>query len=359
MLQEFLDQVYFHNRLWDYLIFILFVIAGWIVIRILKKSLLRHLERWTEKIQNSFGERVMTSARKNGLPLLYYGVFYIASQGLQFHESLQRLLELVSVVVFTFFGIRFLVELVVYLLERIWVSGEEEISRRNAFKGIINAIRLICWGLALVLLLDNLGVKISALVTGLGIGGIAVALAAQTVLGDLFNYFTIFFDRPFEIGDFIIIDTYLGTVEHIGLKTTRLRSLSGEQLVISNTDLTSSRVRNYKRMERRRIVFQFRVSYETPLELLKEIPGLVAEIIKTIPGTAFDRAHFFSYGEYSLVFEVVYYVLSGDYNQYMDIQQTINFELREAFDQRGIAFAYPTQTIYVNPKQGGRADGIV
>jgi small-conductance mechanosensitive channel len=184
-------------------------------------------------------------------------------------------------------------------------------------------------------------------VAGLGIGGIAVALAAQAVLGDLFSYFSILMDRPFELGDFIIIDDYMGTIEHIGIKTTRIRSLGGEQLVFSNTDLTGSRIRNYKRMEQRRIVFRIGVVYQTPVEKLKEIPGIIKGIMDAIPEARTDRAHFASYGDSSLDFEIVYYVLTGDYNKYMDIQQEINLSLAEEFERRGIEFAYPTRTLFI------------
>jgi len=163
----------------------------------------------------------------------------------------------------------------------------------------------------------------------------------------MFSYATIYLDRPFEIGDFIIIGEYMGTVEHIGVKTTRIRSLSGEELILANTDLTNSRVRNYKRMTSRRVVFQFGITYETSLQQLKEIPNLIAEIVKNIEGTTFERTHFFSYGDFSLIFEVVYYVNGSDYTTYMDIQQEINLHIKEEFEKRGIKFAHPTQTIYL------------
>ena len=211
--------------------------------------------------------------------------------------------------------------------------------------------------MGLVFLLDNLGFKVSAVITGLGIGGIAVALAAQTILGDLFAYFVIFFDRPFEIGDFIIVGDKLGSVEYIGLKTTRVRSLSGEQLVFSNKDLTDSRIHNYKKMERRRVVFQLGVIYQTTLEQVKEIPAIVKQIIENQKDTAFDRGHFAKYGDFSLNFEFVYYVVGSDYNKYMDIQQAINLEIYKVFEEKGIEFAYPTQTLFMsmlnsnNPEQ--------
>ena len=225
--------------------------------------------------------------------------------------------------------------------------GKSE-SLERSLKGITGVLKIIICGLAITFFLDNLGFKISAVIAGLGIGGVAVALAAQAVLGDLFSYFAIVFDRPFEIGDFIIIGEYLGSIEHIGIKTTRIRSLGGEQLVFSNTDLTNSRVRNYKRMEKRRVVFKLGVTYQTPLAKLKAIPGMIEEVIKNVKNTVFDRAHFSTYGDFNLVIEVVYYVLSSDYNKYMDTQQQINFAIKEEFEKEKIEFAYPTQTLYMD-----------
>ncbi|GBD29490.1 Small-conductance mechanosensitive channel [bacterium HR32] len=207
--------------------------------------------------------------------------------------------------------------------------------------------RFALWTVLLLLLLDNLGVRVTALVAGLGVGGVAVALALQNVLGDLFASLAIALDKPFQIGDFIIVDGYLGTVEHIGLKTTRIRSLWGEQIVFSNNDLLQSRIRNFKRMAERRVVFTLGVVYRTPYDQLARIPALLREVVEAQPGVRFDRAHFKEFGESALVYEVVYYVLDPDYNRYMDTQQAINLEIVRRFHQEGVEFAYPTRTVVV------------
>lgn len=207
--------------------------------------------------------------------------------------------------------------------------------------------RLVLGTVALLLALDNLGVDITALIAGLGVGGIAVALALQSVLGDVFAAFAIMLDKPFRIGDFIIVDDLPGTVEHIGLKTTRVRSLSGEQLIFSNTDLLNSRIHNYQRMQERRVVFSVGVTYGTLPEQLERIPETVRSIVEAQSLTRFDRAHFKGFGPSSLDFEVVYHVLTSDYNTHMDIQQSINLDLCRQFERLGIGFAYPTQTLYL------------
>lgn len=207
--------------------------------------------------------------------------------------------------------------------------------------------RLVVYSIAVLLALSNLGVEVGPLVASLGIGGVAIALALQNVLGDLFASLSIVLDKPFVVGDFLAVGDFSGTVERVGLKTTRVRSLSGEQLVFSNGDLLGSRIRNYKRMEERRATFTFGVTYQTPAEQVEAIPGVVREIIEAQEGVRFDRAHFKAFGASSLDYEVVYYVLSSDYVAYMDVQQDINLRLYRVFEQEQIEFAYPTQTLHI------------
>lgn len=208
-------------------------------------------------------------------------------------------------------------------------------------------MRVAVWAIVFLLALDNLGVNITALVAGLGVGGIAVALAAQNIISDLFASLSIVLDRPFVLGDFLVIDDLAGNVEKVGLKTTRVRSLSGEQLVFSNNDLLASRIRNYGRMFERRIVFTIGVVYQTPAEQLEQIPTIIEDIIVRQESARFDRAHFQAFGAYSLNFEVVYYVESSEYRLYMDIQQAVNYEIFRRFADVGIEFAYPTQKLFL------------
>jgi small-conductance mechanosensitive channel len=221
--------------------------------------------------------------------------------------------------------------------------------------GVIGFImRVVVWAIVALLTLDNLGIDVTALVAGLGIGGIAVALAVQNILGDLFASLSITFDKPFLVGDFLIVDDFLGAVEYIGIKSTRLRSLGGEQIIISNANLLSSRVRNYGRMLERRVVFGTSVTFETPVEKLEKIPGIIKAAIAGQQDTRFDRSHFAKHAAGTLDFETVYYVLSPDYNRYMDIQQAINLRLHREFDSLGVQFAYPTQKLYLTRSQAPR-----
>lgn len=209
------------------------------------------------------------------------------------------------------------------------------------------------WFLALAFILDNFGVKIGTIIAGLGLAGIAVGFAAQAILGDLFSYFALLFDKPVRIGDFIILDNLKGTLEHIGLKTSRLRSLDGEQIIMPNSHLTGSRIKNYKRMKRRRICFQIGVTYSTSFEKLQRIPAMVTEVVTQQQQTTMDRVHFFQFGDSSLDFEIVYYVESPDYNEYMDIQQAINLEIVKRFEDANIEFAFPTRTLFMAGSNSG------
>lgn len=208
--------------------------------------------------------------------------------------------------------------------------------------------RVVLWALVALLILDNLGLDVTALVASLGIGGIAIALAVQNILGDLFASLSIAIDKPFVIGDFIIVGEHMGSVEHVGLKTTRVRSLSGEQIIFSNNDLLKSRVRNYKRMQERRALFAIGVTYDTPAEQLEMIPKLIEQAIKEQENARFDRAHFKGFGPSSLDFEAVYYVLKPDYGIYMDVQQAINLKLVRGLTEQKIQFAFPTQTLHLS-----------
>jgi len=215
---------------------------------------------------------------------------------------------------------------------------------------------VLIWTLVLLLALSNLGINVTAMITGLGIGGIAVALAVQNILGDLFASLSIVIDKPFVIGDFIIVEDYMGSVEYVGLKTTRIRSLGGEQIIFSNSDLLKARVRNYKRMRERRVVFSFGVLYQTTPEQLEKIPATARAVIEKQKLARFDRAHFQKFGESSLDFEVVYWMLDPDFNKYMDVQQEINLSLLRAFADDGIGFAYPSRSLFIEgPVQLQRA----
>jgi small-conductance mechanosensitive channel len=206
-------------------------------------------------------------------------------------------------------------------------------------------VRVGIWLTVAVSLLAYFKYPIAGLVGALGVGSLAVAFAVQNILGDVFSSMAIILDKPFRVGDFVKAGETLGTIEHIGVKTTRIRSLSGEQIVLSNSDLLNSRVHNFKQFKERRIAFRLGVIYQTPRALLERIPDMLREAVDETPRTRFDRAHFAEYGDFALTFEIVYYVLSPDYTVYMDVQQAINLGIHRRFEDAGISFAYPTQEV--------------
>jgi len=206
--------------------------------------------------------------------------------------------------------------------------------------------RIVLWLFGGIFILSSLGIEVTALIAGLGIGGIAIAFALQGVLTDLFASFSIYFDQPFSIGDYIVIGADSGNVEKIGIKSTRIRTLQGEELVVSNTELTTARVQNFRKLDERRVVIHFGVTYETSQETLENMNTLVTDIVNTIEGVRFDRSHINNFADSSLEYEVVFYVESTVYADYMDAQQEFRFKLVKAFAKEGIDFAYPTQMTY-------------
>ncbi len=347
-----LYSVYFGNSVQDYLISIGIFIAGFCLFFVLEKILLFRLKRIAKETTGRLDDILLNLVNKSLVPLLYVAAFYMAAMRLEMNEAVKTWVYGFCVVALTIQVVRFLSGMLVLILRRGWEERKEGVPSSAASKGILIVVRSVVWGLGLVFMLDNLGYDISAVIAGLGIGGIAIAFAVQAILGDLFNYFVILFDEPFKEGDFIIIGDFLGEIEHVGIKSTRIRSLGGEQIVMSNTDLTSSRIRNYKRMDQRRVLFRLRVTYQTPYEKMQKIPMLIRQIIENIKDTRYDRAHFQGYGDFSLNFEIVYYVLTGDYNKYMDIQEQINLAILKRFEAEGIDFAYPTQTLFLEKPEG-------
>jgi small-conductance mechanosensitive channel len=345
-MQEIFDYSIFGNTVFSYLSSLAMFAGGMAVVYGFKRFILRRLKQWAASTETSIDDLLVRAIEKFLVPVIYLGIFYLALHTLVISPEFEHGLRIAAVVLITVFAVRVATSAVSFGLQS--YLKEASGSGEKQLRGIRKLVNFVIWVIALVFLLDNLGIRISAVVAGLGIGGVAVALAAQTVLADLFSYFVIFFDKPFEIGDFIVVGDKMGAVEYIGIKTTRIRALGGEQLVFSNKDLTNSCVHNFKKMERRRVVFSLGVTYQTPSEKLKIIPRMVKDIIDAQEDAVFDRGHFATYGDFSLNFEFVYYVVGADYNKYMDIQQAINLAIFEAFEKEGIEFAYPSQTLFVN-----------
>lgn len=320
-----------------------------VTIALIKWWFVRRFAAFAARTSSPLDDVVVEMAKALRQWLMLLITFYIGSRYLEFSSDTDTVLRKIAIL-----AAFFQMGLWLAAILNFWINlSRDRAMRENAAAATgLSAIgfiaRVTLWIVIALLMLDNLGIDVTALVAGLGVGGIAIALAIQNILGDLLASLSIVLDKPFVIGDFIVIDDFAGTVEHVGLKTTRLRSLSGEQLVFSNGDLLKARLHNYKRMQERRIVFSFGVLYQTSADQLQKIPVLVRAIIEAQPLIRFDRAHFKDFGDSSLNFEAVYWMLDPDYNRYMDTQQAINLGMVRAFSAEDVQFAYPTRTLQMD-----------
>ncbi|RZJ35446.1 MAG: mechanosensitive ion channel family protein [Flavobacterium sp.] len=344
-MDDVLNSTLFGNTAISWLIIAGSIAVSLIVLKIVKLIVLKRLEKWTLTTKTNWDNFIAGIIDRNVMPLLYISAFYFPLLTLALPNSLENVLHIAYLIVITFFTLRSISAAFKKFIHSFIRREDNSDTKEKQAAGLIIVANIIIWMLGIIFLIDNLGYNVTTLIAGLGVGGIAIALAAQAVLGDLFSYFVIFFDRPFEIGDFVTLGNEAGVVEYIGIKTTRIRTLSGEQLICSNTDLTNSRLHNFKRMEKRRVVFTIGVIYQTTPAQLQSIPGMVNSIISSIPKVQLDRGHFAKFNASSLDFEFVYYVLDPDYNFYMDCQQTIYLKIVSAFETAGIKFALPTQTL--------------
>ncbi len=334
----------------DYLVLLIITFVSFVSLRLFRAIVLGYLRKVAAKTKTDFDDLLIGIIEKIGWLFYLILSFAIALQFVKTFALFTQLASKIVVVVLAYYAVQAAVVVVEY-------GGRVLIEKRQKEEGILDTAvidllvrisKVILWAAAIVFVLANLGYNVSAWIAGLGMGGIAAAFASQGILADIFASFSIYFDKPFQVGDFIIVGDDMGTVKDIGLKSTRLQTLQGEELVISNKDLTESRIRNFKKMARRRIIFSFGVTYETSIDKLKDVLVLIQEIFAQVEGAELDRVHFKEFDSSSLSFEVVYYVESGDFYQYMDVQQQINFAIKHKFDQKGIEMAYPTQTIFLH-----------
>lgn len=332
-----------------------------IIAEVLKSWFVKHFGKLAEKTTNDLDDFVVRFVRSTKFFFILIVGLVIGAQLLSLPENYFRFINGALVISTGFQSIIWASQLIEFFISS--MIRREELRTGEQNPGLITSmgairllLRVIIFSILLLLAVDNLGYDVTALLTGLGVGGIAVALAVQNILGDLFGSLSIMFDKPFVVGDFVVVGDMAGNVEKIGLKSTRIRSLSGEQLVFSNADLLGSRIRNYKRMTERRIVFEFGVIYQTKKAQLEQIPAFIKKIVDDQVNARFDRAHFKAFGASSLDFEVVYYVNVPDYTTYMDIQQSINMSIFGKFEEEGIEFAYPTQTLFLENTEAAQLE---
>ena len=323
-----------------------------ILLRVLLGSVRKRLAQLAKSTDVAWDDALIHALSKVRFSLVATAVFCLAFSTLELSDDLSKLLNNIATLLLLIqTGISLSEGSRKYLDLKRQARIKTDPGSVGGFGAIRFVIDLVIWTVIALLALDNIGIDVTSLVTGLGVSGIAVALAVQNILGDLFASLTIVLDKPFIVGDFLKVGDLLGTVENIGLKTTRLRSLSGEQLVFSNADLLQSRIQNYGRLEVRRVAFMVGVTYQTKPEQLEAIPGIIEEAVSKHDKARFDRSHLANLGDFAIIFETVYYVDSPNFALYRDIQQGIYLHLARAFSERGIDFAYPTQTLYVHEER--------
>lgn len=343
---DFLDSSFYGNTYHSILVALVIALAVLGALELAKKLAARHVSAMAEGRGGGVYALVVELLQKTRFSVLVVLSLFAGTLNLSFPRKTEFLLNAAAL-------ITFLVQTAVWGNAAItfWLENyrtrklKEDAISVTMVAAMAFFVRVLLWALIVLIVLDYFGINITALVAGLGVGGIAVALAVQNILKDLFSSLSIVLDKPFVIGDAIAVDNFTGTIEDIGMKTTRVRSISGEKLIFPNSSLLESRIRNYRDQRERRVVFSIGVVYQTPPEKVKAIPGIIKEIIEKRENTRFERSHFNSFGDSSLGFETVYWVTVPDFTIHMDIQQEIYLALLDRFEQEGIEFAYPTRTL--------------
>lgn len=336
----------FGNSVFGWLKALVIFILAMVVLKLVQVIVVSRLRKLFLKTKTQFDDIIINALDAIYWPFYLFAAIYFAIQFISVPEVVKKWSYFIFLAIVMYYAVKFLAQLIDFGAKMI-IKKKEGAQDDGIIKFLSSFAKVILWLGAVVLILSNLGFDVTSMIAGLGIGGIAIALALQNILGDLFSSLAIYFDKPFRVGDFIAVGDQVGTVTKVGIKTTRVQVPQGEELVIANSELTKTQVRNFGIMKRRRNLQQIGVTYDTPAEKLKKIPGMIKEIIDVEETTEYDRVHFKSFGDSALIFEVVYYVLSGEYKDYMDTQEKINLAIVEKFNAEKIEFAFPTQTVYV------------
>lgn len=338
------ETVWLGNSIRQYAVAAIYFVGLFLVFKAIQKLLVLRLTAITQRTRTDIDDafiRIVQTVR----PSFYFVLaIYFSVRSLAFPLGAMRVFRALFIALLVYQVVAAVQVLVDYLFHRREVRTEDQ-GTQSILRFTNQMIRIVIWAIGILFILSNIGVNVTSLIAGLGVGGIAVALAAQNVLGDLFSSLAIYLDRPFGVGDFIVVNDVEGTVRHIGIKTTRVKSLSGEEIIIPNRELTSDRIKNYKRMEERRVSFDIDVTYDASLDKLRAIPDILKAIVESVPNTRFGRTHFYRVAPTSLTFRVVFFVTQGDFKVYMDARQEINYKIMESFDQEQIKLALPIGTI--------------
>lgn len=346
-MNDWLNQEWWGNTVKNYALVLGLMIVLVISFKWAGKLFLHKIRKLTGKSETIIDDLIADAAERFVLPWFLFFANYQLLLRLQLHHQLKTVLGAGIYFITLYYAVRFINFFITQAVVVYMQQKQEPPERIRQLNGVLTVVRIIVWLVGLLMLIDNLGYDVTTIVAGLGVGGIAVALAAQNILGDLFSYLVIFFDKPFETGDFIMGSGYSGIVERIGIKTTHVRSLEGQQLIVPNAEMSKTVIQNFKRLNRRRIVFSIGVVYKTKVDQLKKIPELIQKVIDEQEQVSFDRVHLKSFGDFSILFETVYFVESAEIIIYLNAHHAICMRLFELFSDEHIEFAFPTQTIYL------------
>lgn len=340
-------QTYLGNTLAEYVTALVAFLVILLILKIVQWSLLRYLGKLSKRTDTTIDDVLIRIVKTIRPPFYSFISVYLA---VRFFLDLEPVVGQIFdglLIIWVVYQVVFVAQVLIDYLVRTYLMRGENDAGEESMVNILGVLtKIVLWAIGILAILANLGFDILPIIAGLGVLGLGIGLALQPVFTDLFAAFTIFFDKPFRVGDFIIFGDQMGTVEKIGVISTRLRALSGEEIVMPNSDLTSATIHNINELARRRVAFHFGVTRETGIEKLRDIPNLTKKAIENIEKVDFDRAHFKQFDNSALTYEIVYYINSGDYAEYMGIQEEINLNLCESFAKEKIDMAYPTQVVY-------------
>ncbi|MEO6095561.1 MAG: mechanosensitive ion channel family protein [Fibrobacteria bacterium] len=354
-ISRFMELRFLGNSVGEILTTTLFILISMALVRLFQIFLIKRLKRIFAATATTWDDLLLRILESNVIPSLYVILIWLGLRDFHMKQSIRNVAGTVAIVAVTLMAIRIVLAVVKHAIHKYWQrhAADRTAAREKNLNGIVTMVQIVVWILGIILLLDNLGIKVSTFVAGLGITGIAVALAGQAILGDLFSFFVIFFDQPFEVGHNIKVDNFQGDVEHIGLKTTRLRSGDGEQIIFSNKNLTDSRVQNFRRMHRRRVVFALDLDRAAPQAALRALPDLIKAQYARFSDVTFERCHFRQFAETGLRFEIAYVLETPDFSRHLAVQHESNLGIWEDLEKAGIRLAVPAHTVRIQPDPGG------
>lgn len=346
-LKEIFEFRFLGNSLLDYCLALLLFLVLILIFRFVKSSALKRLHALADETESDLDDKIVEVGESISGVFLAFVSLYFSIKTLTIDSLVDKWIDSIFLIIAVLQVTKLAQVLLTFLFKKMSSKKYATPIDQKNFAGITLVIKIFIWSIATILILSNLGFNVNTLITSLGIGGVAIALAVQNILSDIFSSFSIYFDKPFEIGDFISVGTDKGHVIDVGLKTTRIKTLHGEELVIPNQELTKTKVLNFRKMKQRRIVIKLSLIYELKHADLIKVKKIVQEIVESVEGAQFDRVHMFDFADSSIDFELVYFVKSNDFKVYMDVREEINLKIFAEFEKEGYGFAYPTQTSYV------------